>query len=70
MSIEFDTDDQARQFASSRQFPGESRSPGMAGWLARHGIIKDESSAGPILIGIVVLNFILAAAVIYFFVFK
>ncbi len=69
MSIEFDTDEQARQFTSSGQFPGQSRSSGMAGWLARHGIIKDESSAGPILIGIVIFNFLIAGAIIYFFVF-
>ena len=69
MSIEFDTDQQARQF-TPRQFSGENRAPGITGWLIRHGIVKDEASAGPILIGIVVVNFAIAAAIIYFFIFK
>ncbi len=68
MSIEFDTDQQARQF-TSRQFPGQSRESGIAGWLIRRGIVKDDAGAKPILIAIVVINFAIAASVIYFFVF-
>lgn len=68
MSIEFETDDQSRQL-NSRQNLGQSRTSGMASWLARRGLIKNESDAGRILVGIVILNFLLAGAILYFFVF-
>ena len=68
MSIEFDTDQQAREFVS-RQMPGQSRGSGVTGWLIRRGIVKDENGAKPILIGIVIFNFAIAAAIVYFFVF-
>jgi len=67
MSIEFDTDQQERQFTS--KILGQPRESGITGWLIRHGIVKDEKGAKPILMAIVTINFAIAAAVIYFFVF-
>jgi hypothetical protein len=41
----------------------------MASWMMKKGIIKDESKAGNILIGIVILNFAITAFLIYYFIF-
>lgn len=65
-NIEFDTDQQFRRQAYATQ--QQRNSGGMAGWLVKKGIIKDESQAGGILMGIVLVNFILMGFVIYYFV--
>lgn len=71
--VEFDTDLQTGQqyagkpggmYVSSK---GGSRS-GMTGWLTRMGIANDERGAKAILIAIVVVNFIAAGLITYFFV--
>ncbi len=45
-----------------------SSSGGMAGWLLRKGIIKDESQAKGILLGIVVFNILAIILVVYKFI--
>jgi len=67
-NIEFEADKIQAQFRSRTVF-GSPQMPGMAAWLLKRGIIKDESSAGNVLIGIVIFNFCLAAFLIYYFVF-
>ncbi len=61
--------DQQGKF-TSRAVLGQSQVPGMAAWLVKKGIIKDESNAKGILVAIVVADFVIAALVIYFFVLK
>lgn len=68
MPIEFESDQLQNQFRS-RTVLGQPQVPGMASWLMKKGIIKDESKAGNILIGIVIFNFLLTAFLIYYFVF-
>ena len=65
-NIQFETDQQ--QFRPQRQIYSQPQSKGMAAWLVRKGLISDESQAGNILVGVVALNFILTAIVIYFFI--
>ena len=65
-NIEFETD-QIPQFRS-RQTLGSPQMPAMAAWLIKKGIIKDESQAGGVLVGIIMFNILLTAVVIYFFV--
>lgn len=67
MSIQFDTDQFQSQFKSRTVF-GQPQVPGMAAWLMKKGFIKDEASAGKILIGIVFFNFCLTAFLVYYFV--
>lgn len=67
MPIEFESDQFQSQYRS-RSVLGQPQVPGMANWLIKKGVIKEEASAGKILIGIVVFNFILAIALIYYFV--
>ncbi len=75
--IQFDTDQiqysrPTRLVTNQQQLNGvgfgSGGGKGMAGWLVRKGIIKDESQAGGILIGVVIFNFILTGVVIYLFV--
>lgn len=76
--IQFDTDQIQytrptrlvnNQPQNSANYGGPSGSgKGMAGWLVRKGLIKDESQAGGILIGVVIFNLALTGLVIYFFV--
>ncbi len=68
MSVEFESDQFQNQYRS-RTVLGQPQVPSMASWLMKKGIIKDESKAGNILIGIVVFNFALTAFLIYYFVF-
>lgn len=66
-NIEFDADQQfKRQVYSGQQ--QRSSSGGMAGWLVKKGIIKDESQASGILILVVIINFALMAFLVYKFV--
>jgi hypothetical protein len=66
-NIEFENDQFQSQFKSRAVF-GQPQTPGMAAWLVRKGIIKDEASASKILNGVVIFNFVLAAFLIYYFV--
>ncbi len=43
---------------------------GMVNWLIKHGIISGESSAKAVLIGLISINFIATAVILYFFVFR
>lgn len=65
-NVEFETDQQ--QYGSRAPLNQQSNSGGMAGWLMKKGIIKDESQAGVILIVVVVFNFLLAAFLVFKFV--
>jgi len=64
-NIEFDMD----QRFTPRNIPNTSRATGMTGLLLRMGIIKDESQAGIVLIGLLLFNIIVTIAVLYYFVF-
>jgi hypothetical protein len=66
MSIQFDTDQVQYK---SRSVLGQAQIPGMAAWLMKKGIIKEEAQAGGVLVGIVCMNCILIGLVLYFFVF-
>jgi hypothetical protein len=76
--IEFDTDQQGLPSASSsgssqftsRSVFGQPEVPGMAAWLIRKGIISNESQAKGLLVGIVIVDFIIAGIIFYFFVIK
>lgn len=65
-NIEFDADQQFRKQIYANQL--QRSSGGMAGWLVKKGIIKDESQAGTVLVGIAILNFAIMAFLIYKFV--
>lgn len=66
-NIQFEADQS--QLRNRQVFNQTSTAKGMTGWLIEKGIIKDESQAGVVLGGIVVLNLVLTAVVIYFFIF-
>ncbi len=66
-NIEFDTDQQFRKQAYAGQLQRNS-GRGMAGWLVKKGIIKDETQASGILIFVVIINFALMAFLVYKFV--
>lgn len=66
-NIQFESDQQ--QFRTQRPVYYQPQSTGMAAWLVKKGIISNESQAGAILVGVVFLNFLLTALIIYFFVF-
>jgi hypothetical protein len=68
MSVEFESDQFQSQYRS-RTVLGQPQVPGMASWLMKKGIIKEESKAGGVLIGLVVFNFVATAILIYYFVF-
>ena len=74
--IEFDTDEQGMSSVgglspfTSREIFGQPEVPGMAAWLIRKGIISTESQAKGILVGIIVIDFVIAGLVLYFFVLK
>jgi hypothetical protein len=67
-NVQFDMDQQGK--FTSRALLGSSQIPGMAAWLVKKGIIKNESSAKGVLVAIVIGDFIVAALVIYFFVLR
>jgi hypothetical protein len=80
--VEFDTDQDNPRYRSqassgvSFDHAGESgiygqpQKRGMAGWLVRHGVVSGDSGAKSILIGIVCINFIISAFIIYYFVLR
>jgi hypothetical protein len=67
-NVQFDMD-QRKDFTSHAVL-GQSQVPGMAAWLMKKGIIKNESSAKGVLVGIIIADFVIAAIIIYFFVLK
>ncbi len=69
MSIEFENDFRpaANQFAS-RSILGQPQVPGMASWLMKRGIIREENQAKVVLMGIVSFNFVAMGLVLFFFV--
>ena len=67
-NIEFETDQEISSQFKSRTVLGRPQVPGMAAWLMKKGIIKDESQAGGVLVGIVLFNIVVTIVVIYFFV--
>lgn len=71
MPVEFENDykPSAGQYAGMPQFANQGEVKGMAGWLIKKGIIKNESQAGAVLILIFLLNLGLSIAVFYYFVF-
>ncbi len=64
-NVEFGSDQS--QF-TSRSILGQPQVPGMVAWLMRKGIIKNESQAGGLLVGVVLFNIIVTGLVIYFYV--
>ena len=52
---------------TSRVILGLPEVPGMAAWLKKKGIIRHETQARRILIGIITVDFVLALLVFYFF---
>lgn len=78
MSVEFENDRRGTSFPPGSMMPGmipgmmpgqPQTGFGMAGWLMQKGIIRDESQAKTLLLGVVCFNFILMALIFYFFVF-
>ena len=72
-NIEFDTDRQNMGGGTdytSRSVFGQQTVPGMASWLMKKGIIKNEAQAKNILVAIVIADFAIAIAVIYFFILR
>jgi hypothetical protein len=67
-NIEFDTDQTQAQYRS-RSVLGQPQVPSMAAWFMKKGIIKDESKARSVLVGIVIFNFLLMGFLLYYFVF-
>ncbi len=43
-------------------------SGGMAGWLVKNGLIKEESQAKSLLLGVVIFNILITVLVVYFFI--
>ncbi len=65
-NVEFETDfDPSKQLIQNRQ----NQLGGLTGLLMKWGIIKDESQAGAVMLGIVVINLAIMAFVIYYFFF-
>jgi hypothetical protein len=68
-NIEFEGDvNQGTQFAPGANPYVQNTSGGMAAWLVKRGIISDESQAKGILLGLVVVNLVVTAVVIYYFI--
>ncbi len=65
-NIEFDADQQFRRQVYAGQ--QQRSSSGMARWLVKKGIIKDESQASGIFLIVIVINFVIATYLIYKFV--
>ena len=75
--VQFDTDQEAITSGfrgpgtfAERAISGQEQIPGMASWLMKKGILKTESGAKGALILIIILDFIIAALVIYFFILR
>lgn len=48
----------------------ERRTPAIASWLVRKSVAKNLSKAKNVIIGLIIFDFIFAAAIIYFFVIR
>ncbi len=68
MGVEFEQDYKPTTSYTSRTVFGQPQVPGMAAWLMRKGVIKEESQAKSVLIGIMIINFVVMGFVIYKFV--
>jgi hypothetical protein len=70
--VEFDTDIQNNPRTYPRNNLGiptamtTSQRRGMAGWLVKKGVAKDESQATSILVGVMIVNLILIALILYY----
>ncbi len=65
--VEFEGDyKRTPQFTPSGAL-GQPQTSGMSGWLLKKGIIKDQSQAGGVLLGFVILNIIVTIFVVYYF---
>ncbi len=65
-NVEFETDfDPSKQIMQNRS----NQASGLAALLMKLGIIKDESQAGAVMLGIIVINLAIMAFVIYYFFF-
>ena len=72
-NIEFESDVQGtNKYANSGSGTTMSHkgSSGMVGWLIRHGIVKSDSFGKGILIGVIVLDFVVAGLILYFYVLR
>ena len=61
MSVEFEEDD-----FSQKRYNSVQRTGGMANWLIKHNLAKDEASANKILIIVTILCFVLSAYFVFF----
>jgi len=66
-NVQFEADQKG---ISAQTIMNQSQARGMAGWLVKKGIIKNEANAKNVLVGIVFFDFIIAAVIVYFFVLK
>lgn len=72
-NVQFEEDFNSRQPTSSNVQGGfvnpyvSQSSRGMAGWLVSKGIIKEESQAKGILLGVVVFNMVVTLFVVFYF---
>ena len=62
--IQFDTDQVQYR---SRTVLGQAQVPGMAAWLVKKGVIKDEAQAGKVLVALAIFNLVVAALIFYYF---
>jgi Flp pilus assembly protein TadB len=73
-NVKFETDDmgfpKGVTRASSDVMREQQDVPGMARWLVKHGIISSGSTAKVALVAIVLVNFLVAGLVLYFFVLR
>ena len=53
---------------ATSEAPGASEARGMEGWLIRHQFAKSPQRAQAIMIGVAILNFIIIALIVTFFV--
>jgi hypothetical protein len=68
MGVEFEQDYRPTTSYTSRTVLGQAQVPGMANWLLKKGVIKEESQAKGVLVGIMIINFIVMGFVVYKFV--
>lgn len=68
-NVEFENDYRptARYTSPSSLGMNTSQHSGMAGWLVKKGIIKDESHAGTVLVSVVIFNIVATIFIIYYF---
>ena len=74
-NIEFEADAQNNPHygavgKSGFNISGAPQQPGMVKWLTSHGILSSDSAAKSFLIGVVVVNFVANALILYFYVLR